>query len=327
MRIDDAVEAFAVADVVGSNSHARRIWDRLCDHVGVNDQPPGGSGPVLNQSAETFCYNHTKTPTRLRCTRCNRPICGRCAIPASVGQHCPECVAEARRSAPRVRSAVRAAAPAVTVILAINVVSFIAQRVIPGFTESLLLFEPAIAHGEWWRLLSPMVLHANITHIAFNSFALWIYGPDAEQSYGTLRFVVIYLVAGFAGSAASYSFGPCPQPSLGASGAIFGVIGALLIYVYRRRTSAVMYSYMRGIAGIIVLNLVIGFVFSGLIDNFAHIGGLVGGAAVGAGLDKDRGPSRSLATQLAVAAAVVGLATATIVLRTGALEATCPGVG
>ncbi|MDQ4028189.1 MAG: rhomboid family intramembrane serine protease, partial [Actinomycetota bacterium] len=79
----------------------------------MDQQPPGASGPALEESEETYCYGHPNTPTRLRCSRCERPICGRCAIPASVGQHCPECVAEARKTAPRVRSAVAAQAPAV----------------------------------------------------------------------------------------------------------------------------------------------------------------------------------------------------------------------
>src|ERR671915_1652945 len=74
------------------------------------------------------CYLHPDTPTKLRCSRCDRPICGRCAIPASVGQHCPECVAEARRSAPRVKSALRATAPATFTILGINVVVFVIQQ-------------------------------------------------------------------------------------------------------------------------------------------------------------------------------------------------------
>src|SRR5918999_196926 len=92
---------------------------------------PAGAGPVTSDPdspEETeYCYGHPKTPTRLHCTRCDRPICGRCAIPASVGQHCPECVAEARKSAPKVRSAIAANAPVVSGILVINVVMWLIQ--------------------------------------------------------------------------------------------------------------------------------------------------------------------------------------------------------
>ena len=80
--------------------------------------PPESPGPLVDDAEETFCYGHPDTPTKLRCSRCDRPICGRCAIPASVGQHCPECVAEGRKSQRKVRSTEVKTAPATVTIIA-----------------------------------------------------------------------------------------------------------------------------------------------------------------------------------------------------------------
>src|ERR687895_2650521 len=104
-----------------------KIRTSLWEHCRVSSVPPDASQRALEEDQRAFCYGHPDTPTGLRCTRCDRPICGRCAIPASVGQHCPECVAEARRSAPKVRSALRATAPVVMTILIINVVMWLIQ--------------------------------------------------------------------------------------------------------------------------------------------------------------------------------------------------------
>src|SRR5918911_3710385 len=88
---------------------------------------PDTPDQLVRETDVTYCYGHPHTPTKLRCSRCDRPICGRCAIPASVGQHCPECVAEARRSSPRVKRVNTSAAPAVYAILGINLVVFVLQ--------------------------------------------------------------------------------------------------------------------------------------------------------------------------------------------------------
>jgi membrane associated rhomboid family serine protease len=293
------------------------------DHQRPGEAPPEPPGQLIDEDELVYCYGHPDTPTRLRCSRCSRPICGRCAIPATVGQHCPWCVAEARKSRPKVRSAIRAAAPATMTILAINVAAFLIQQLFPGVTERFFLFEPSIAAGEWWRLLTPMILHGGALHLLLNSFVLWIYGPDVEQAFGTPRFLALYLVGGFMGSVGSYAFGPCPQPSVGASGAIFGIVGALLVYLFRRRDSAMIQQYMRGIIGFVVINLLFGFVLSASIDNFAHIGGLLGGALVGFGVDKGNRTTGSIVTQVLWVVAIVALGLVILVARTPMLEATC----
>lgn len=268
--------------------------------------------PVAEEEGQLYCYGHPKEPTRLRCSRCERPICGRCAIPASVGQHCPECVAEARKSAPKVRTALQATAPATRAIMGVVILVFVLQMA-TGFgpytpvTGRLMMNPFAIEAGEWWRLLTPVLVHGGLLHIFLNMYILYMYGPNVEQIFGTARFVAIFLITGFTASALSYAVPP-DNPSVGASGAIFGIVGALVAYLYRRRTSTVMAQYLRGMGTFIAINIVFGFVFPG-IDNMAHLGGLVGGLLLGLGFDRGSGAeARSPAgVQVLTAAAVVAL--------------------
>ena len=263
---------------------------------------------------ETYCYLHPKEPTRLRCSRCERPICGRCAIPASVGQHCPNCVAEARKAAPKVRSVLRANAPVVFTLLVINVSLWVLQSFAPQLqlTERFAAFGPSIAAGEWWRLITPMFLHDphGFLHIGFNSYALFLFGPHVEQTFGRIRFLTLYLIAGFTGSALSYAFGSC-RPGVGASGAIFGVLGALFVFLYHRRRSQFVREFMKNIVILIVANLVFGFLFPN-IDNIAHLGGLVGGASLGFAFD--RVPERESSPLLPVAGVVAVVAAAVLLV-------------
>lgn len=270
---------------------------------------------------ETYCYAHPKTPTKLRCSRCERPICGRCAIPASVGQHCPECVAEARRAAPKVRPTATATAPAVVAIIVLTVVSFIAQQVM-GFeyTSRLASIPFLIAQGEWWRLFSPVLVHAGALHVGMNMLVLYIYGQNVEQVFGTVRFVAIYIVSALTGSAFSYGFGGM-QASVGASGAVFGVIGALLVYLYNRRSSQFIAQHLRGILGFLALNAVLGLMIPN-IDIMAHLGGLVGGMVIGLGFDRTRAGAKATAPaalQLLVVALVVAGSVLLVMSRTAAL--------
>lgn len=145
-----------------------------------------------------------------------------------------------------------------------------------GWKDNLLIFQ-----REYWRLLAATFLHSGLLHIGFNGVALYVLGPQTEQVYGTARFLAIYFVAGLAGSIASYAFSPAP--SVGASGSIFGVIGALAIFYYatRQLLGEAGRQRLQGMVFIIVINLLIGFGSGGTIDNFGHIGGLLGGVAVG----------------------------------------------
>jgi membrane associated rhomboid family serine protease len=273
--------------------------------------------PAVNEAEQTYCYAHPKTPTRLSCSRCGRPICGRCAIPATVGQHCPECVAEARRTAPKVRSQMMASAPAVTTILAINVIMFALQKIWPEVTARLVMSPPLVAEGEWWRLLTSMVLHSPtfVFHIVMNSLVLWIYGPHVERAFGTARFVAMYVVAGFLGSAASYAFGNFLGGSLGASGAIFGIAGVLLVYLYKRRTSSFVYAEMRSVMVFVGINLLLGFTIRG-IDYWAHLGGLLAGMGLAAGLDHGEAKPARAGAEIGTFIAVIAIGIGLVVFRT-----------
>ncbi len=196
-----------------------------------------------------------------------------------------------------------ATAPVVTGILAVNVVAYIAQQLIPDFTPMFVMDPVSIRAGEYWRLITPVFLHAHVFHIFMNCYVLYALGPSVEQAFGSARFLVMYLVAGFLASAASFAIPP-DVPSLGASGAVFGMAGVLLVYLYRRRRSAFVAQYLRSILVFIGINLVFGFLFPG-IDNVAHIGGLIGGLVLGAGFDREDAlkPAMQLIATLAVLSA------------------------
>jgi rhomboid protease GluP len=135
-----------------------------------------------------------------------------------------------------------------------------------------------IANGEYWRLITPMFLHVNLIHLGLNSYSLYIIGPRVEGSYGHLRFMVIYLLSGVSGVVLSFMLGR--YVSVGASGALFGLIGALLTMLYRNRnTLANTRERIISILQVIGINLVIGLGSS--IDNWGHIGGLIGGLVLG----------------------------------------------
>ena len=140
---------------------------------------------------------------------------------------------------------------------------------------------PAIEAGQYWRFLTPIVLHGGIVHLAFNSYALYALGPEAERIFGTWRFLAIYLLAGFAGTLASFM--RSPGLSIGASGAIFGLIGALAAFFYQARSMIGAEASRQQITQLIsmaAINIVLGLTVP-TIDNAAHIGGMVAGAAAG----------------------------------------------
>ncbi len=178
-------------------------------------------------------------------------------------------------------------------------------------TKQLIIFgakvNELIAYGQYWRLLTAMFLHIGIMHLFFNSYALFAYGPTVEKLYGKLKFALVYLVSGLTGSLFSYVFSP--YPAAGASGAIFGLMGSLL-YFRRRRKDIYQRVFGPRLMIIIAINLFYGFVQPG-IDNWGHIGGLVGGYLVGnaTGLYKERdsGIKRLLFWLLIIALFAAGL--------------------
>src|SRR6266566_8375796 len=125
---------------------------------------------------------------------------------------------------------------------------------------------PEIAQGQWWRFVTPIFIHIGLLHLFFNSYALWIVGPQVEKLYGGARFTIIYILTGIAGVAGSYWYHP-ETFSAGASGAIFGLFGALLVFGFKYRSSippAFQRAVGRGVLPVIVINLIIGFSIPGI---------------------------------------------------------------
>ncbi len=136
----------------------------------------------------------------------------------------------------------------------------------------------AIIGGQYWRLLTPMFLHVGIVHLAFNSYALYVLGPRVERAFGNARFAAVYILSGISGAIASFAFSR--DPSVGASGALFGLTGVLLPFLYHNRGVIVnARSWMTGLVQTIVVNLLIGLTPG--IDNWGHIGGLLAGLILG----------------------------------------------
>lgn len=202
-------------------------------------------------------------------------------------------------------SLARARPRAVYVLLAANVIMYVLTNVLTNrislpyvdaargfvtndaFTAALYVLgaklNTAIDAGQWWRLLTPMVLHGSLAHLAFNSLALYSLGPQVESTYGTDRFLTIYALAGLAGSVASYWFNPNAL-SVGASGAIFGLFSALAAFAYTSRSllgAATTKTQLGQMATLVAINLAFGFVPGSNIDNSAHIGGLLVGGLAG----------------------------------------------
>jgi membrane associated rhomboid family serine protease len=203
-------------------------------------------------------------------------------ISAAVGFQCPECVAEGRASIPEVRTRLGAKTitrPYVTLtLIAMNVAVFGLELMsgVGKVADDWGMWPVGVALGDqYYRLFTAMFLHENLLHIGFNMLVLWMLGPQLEQALGHVRFSVLYLVAGLGGSVASFWFSDPTIVGIGASGAIFGLMGAYVVVGKALRAD------ISQVVGLIVLNVVIGFVGGG-IDWRAHLGGLITGAVVAA---------------------------------------------
>jgi membrane associated rhomboid family serine protease len=234
------------------------------------------------------CYRHPDRETAVRCANCGRPICPDCMRTTPVGVRCPECAGE--------RSRVSAAGftmgrdPVVTyALLATNIGVFLATNQIGGgggglfgsggslnsLGRHLSLFGPAVADGQYYRLITAAFVHYGPIHLAFNMYALYLIGGALERYVGHWRFAVIYLLSALAGSFGALLVSP-DALTAGASGAIFGLMGALLV-LERHRGVALLGG---SIGGLLLINLVFTFGVPG-ISVGGHIGGLIGGIATG----------------------------------------------
>ena len=231
-----------------------------------------------------YCYRHPDRETGVTCSECGRPICPDCMVFAPVGIRCPDHARQAQGAA-RVSEGVRRASYAGTgalvtkALIAINVGVYLLELGMGGNLNGTgneiyrkgVLYGPLVADGEWWRLFTPMFLHYGPLHLGLNMLALWWFGSAVEQVLGRGRYLLLYAVSGVAGSAGALIASP-NSLTVGASGAIFGILGAAFV-LERQRT----YVLGGGAGALIVLNLVFSLAVPG-ISIGGHLGGLAGGA-------------------------------------------------
>jgi membrane associated rhomboid family serine protease len=197
---------------------------------------------------------------------------------ASIGYQCPECAGnvtkiinpvQQRRFIPTRQKA------KVTKFLTISLIVVYALQSLLGdiLIANFALFAPSVSQGKWWLLITAGFLHGSILHLFFNAYILWVVGGQLESIVGSIRFGIIYFVSLLVGSIVSYLFSPFGSYSVGASGAIFGLMGAMLVVGRKIRID------ISQITTLVILNVVLGFVISG-IDWRAHLGGLFAGALI-----------------------------------------------
>ena len=188
-------------------------------------------------------------------------------------------------------------------LLVVNLLVFgAAQRAGAADDPEVLLdygamFSPLIADGQYWRLFTAMFLHADVPHILFNGLGLLLFGSVVERTYGHLRFAVIYVIAGLAGSVLSFGMNSIAIGA-GASGAIFGVLGALGAFFAVQRNTIGKRAWINLAAVAVMAGISLGYgLVTPRIDNWAHLGGLIGGAAMGLALSPTLRPAAALGWQ------------------------------
>ena len=241
----------------------------------------------FSRNSDNFCYRHPDRVSFVMCQRCLRTICHECQTQGAVGVVCPECMKQqkatrtpAQKKADRRwrggssrMSPVTSRTPVTFGILAITVVAYIVAM-IPGVDlTNALAYHPLAIYQEPWRLLTVSLTHAGIWHIGFNMLALWMIGRVLEPLIGSGRFLVLYLIATIGGDAAVSLLSPGVWV-VGASGAIFGLMGALVVIARRLGTDITSMLVVLGI------NFAYGLIVGG-ISWQAHLGGVIAGAVVG----------------------------------------------
>lgn len=292
------------------------------------------------------CYRHPGREAHIRCQRCGRPICPDCMTPASVGFQCPECVAEGRRTqrAPKTTYGgiiPRDAGATSIALIALNVAVWLAVNLGGGQSSRLLewialaptgrcdavdgsgyyrvsqavcqqiggtQWVPGVSDGAVWQLLTTVFTQVTVTHIFFNVLNLYILGPQLERVFGRARFLALFLLSGLAGSAMVYAIGPVDGSTIGASGAVFGLMGAFLVIALRTRAQ------VQGMLIWIAISFAYSFFMPGIAWQ-AHLGGFLGGAAV-AGVLVLAPARRRTAVQLGGMGAVLAVIVVAVVVRT-----------
>ncbi|MHC9045419.1 rhomboid family intramembrane serine protease [Microbacterium saperdae] len=253
------------------------------------------STPEFTSNRDNFCYRHPDRQSFVLCQRCLRTICPECQTPAPVGVICPECMQEQRKNRTPAQkraerrwggggsiAAARSGKPVVTYAL-LAITSFIGLLQLipvlgPQITDALLFAAPYLYPSispypfEPWRLLTAVFVHGGFVHLALNMLALWMLGQSLEPMLGRARYLSLYLISGLGGSVMVAVLAPTTA-TVGASGAVFGLMAALLII--GRHIGA----NVTGILVILGINFAFGF-FVGGIAWQAHLGGAIVGALI-----------------------------------------------
>jgi membrane associated rhomboid family serine protease len=269
--------------------------------------------------AGNFCYRHPGRQSFVLCQRCGKTVCPDCQVQAAVGVHCLDCARQNRpvRPKPRFVTAFRSTStqPVVTYsLIGITAFFFILQSV-PGIgstvTQALqyagAYTQPGIgAPLEPWRMITSVFMHGSVLHLLFNMYALFIFGQGLEHTLGRARYLILYLLSGLGGSVAVDLIASPFQGVVGASGAIFGLMGAYFIIQRHLGGTNVQLLVLVGI------NLVIGFIPGVGISWQAHLGGLAAGALIGFIFTKTRNVRQKNTQMLLLVATGVGLVALTV---------------
>ncbi|MDJ0393544.1 rhomboid family intramembrane serine protease [Rhodococcus sp. G-MC3] len=286
---------------------------------------PGWGGAYGNEPTppQSRCVAHPDRPTGLACSRCGRPACPECLHSASVGQHCTECVRAGSASVRPARTVAGARSGSryglVTYILmGLNVLAFavtalqsrslIDNTVGSPLFQAWALFPPAVATGDVERLLGSGFLHIGPIHLLVNMFALYIIGRDVEAILGRARYIAVYAVSLLGGSASVMVLENPTTVTAGASGAIFGLLGAQAVILLKLKRSPTP------VLVVIGLNIVISISLPG-ISLWGHMGGLAAGALATAAILFVPGSVRSPRIGWIAVAGVAVLALAVIGFR------------
>lgn len=306
--------------------------DRPTYGYSADDAPPPQGPPQGQPPGQPVCPRHPDRVSYVRCKRCDRPACPECQRPTDVGVLCVDCerdIARQQASArPRTAMGGRMGkrTPVVTyTLIALCVLAYLGQMVAPHIVEQLGILAPFRALAMPWTFLSAGFLHGGIMHLVLNMYALWAVGQYLEQTLGHVRYAAVYLVSVLGGHTAVYLLAdPMGQSwvtgTVGASGGVFGLFAAM--FIVNRRLGG----QTAQILVLIALNLVITFTFPN-ISWQGHLGGLVFGALVTAGMfalrpkatpgaDREALARRSALLHTGVVVAAVLLCVVLIVVKT-----------
>ena len=280
----------------------------MSESPGGPDQPAGEAGPA--GPASRTCYRHPDRFAPVRCQRCDQPICTDCMTPAAVGFQCPACVHAGQKATRQARTSFggalsRDSTVTSVVLVAINALVWLAVTASGGSRSPLVdtlglsaqgicsdgftgypslakgfcdrpgdvyTWLPGFVDGAYWQPVTSLFMHVDLLHIGFNMVALMFLAPQLEMVLGRTRLLAVYFLSGLAGSLLVVWLGPVYAPTIGASGCIFGLLGALVVVAVRRRLP------LQGLLFWLGLNVVF-TVLGSNISWEAHLGGFLGGSA------------------------------------------------